>query len=89
MRKIIFNALLALVCLASAGCCSIITRAEGPEHQPPQYFGGVRADYGLMTLSWESKYPDNMAVPLFCIDMPLSFCADIVCLPYDLHTDHA
>ena len=91
MSKIVFNALLVLICVASAGCCSIMARANpgDRQHPEPQYFGGVRADYELVTLSWGSHFPDDMAVPIFCIDMPLSCCADILCLPYDLHTDHA
>src|SRR5215831_2231071 len=91
MNKIVFNALLVLICVASAGCSSMIARAypANQQHPEPQYFGGVRADYELVTLGWGSHFPDDMAVPIFCIDMPLSCCADILCLPYDLHTAHA
>ena len=92
MRKIFCNALVGLVCVASAGCASILTRAypSSPQHPEPQYFGGVRCDYDVMTYSSRSDISGSILAPVCgVIDMPLSFCADILCLPYDLHTDHA
>ena len=91
MSKIFFNALLGLVCVASAGCASTFSRVSegGREHPEPLYFVGVRFDYDIVFHPSEFDKPRSIVLPLCAIDMPMSFCADIFCLPYDLYTAHA
>jgi uncharacterized protein YceK len=90
MRKILPTVLLGMLYLISAGCCSTVTRmlASSDEPPQPQYFGGVHADFS--TINGSPACTNDIWAAVFCtFDLPLSFCADILSLPYDIHTDHA
>lgn len=79
---------LLFISLLISGCSSILTRslARSVTPPPPEYFGGVRNDFGLIG---ESKKWDETvcAVVYGVVDMPFSFVADIVLIPYDVYTD--
>ncbi len=78
-----------LVCLTGLGCgCSAVTSrtlvglASSPP--PPLYFGGVRTDCELIAAA-----PDGSPWfwPVYgVVDMPFSFCGDLLLSPYDLYT---
>lgn len=83
-------ALLLLVGLLGigSGCSAVTSRTLvglSSDPAPPLYFGGVRTDYELIAAA-----PDGG--PLFwpvygVIDLPFSFCGDLLLSPYDFYTD--
>jgi len=54
----------------------------------PCYFLGVRSDCGLIAESFDPK-TDRLALEsiYWSLDMPFSFGADVVLLPYDIYAD--
>jgi uncharacterized protein YceK len=80
---------LALLCGLSflSGCSAIASRtlvALGPSPQPPLYFGGIRSDYNIIHAK---STQDSWFWRVYCsTDAAFSFGADILIIPYDIHT---
>lgn len=81
---------LLLACLGwlGSGCSAITSRTLNrlSSPPPPLYFGGVRTDYKLIAEAKDSGSPRFWPV-YGVVDMPFSFGADVLLLPYDVYTD--
>jgi uncharacterized protein YceK len=90
MSKIVSLLMLGALCIVCSGCSAVLARGMSGPHPKPMYFRGVQADYDNIAQSSGSDFPYYILFPVGCtIDMPLSFCADILYFPYDIHTGNA
>jgi len=68
-----------------AGCGTFRTFQDGGKSMQPTFvYSGVRADIGLLSVSGEIAVSWWQKV-LLVIDLPLSACADTICLPYTIY----
>ena len=84
-RKSMRLVILAAVCIVLSGCGTVSTLTEGGKSMNPTFiYSGVRAEgpavwhSGEMSLPWWQK-------ALIVVDIPFSFCADTVVLPYTIY----
>ena len=75
LRSTLYTALLVL----SSGCAAIGTRVSNGAGRP---YAGVQEDAYYLAHPSEADMPALQ--PLNVLDMPFSFVADTLCLPYDL-----
>ncbi len=64
------------------GCGTIMTKEKHDAYGHP--FSGVQADVSVLTCSLLKAPPFFLLYPVYLVDLPLSFAADIVLLPVDL-----
>jgi uncharacterized protein YceK len=77
-------ALVAATCaVASCSTCQTL-RDKGNSMHPAYIYSGVRADIGALATGGEWKLP-LWQKALFVIDLPISACADTICLPYTIY----
>jgi uncharacterized protein YceK len=83
--------LLSLSVVIFSSCSSLASRSlmgQRTADPEPCYFFGVRSDCGLIAESFDPK-SDRLALEsiYWTFDMPFSFGADVVLLPYDIYAD--
>jgi len=86
MRFMLGMMLLCAV-LGSSGCASFVGRkgmdSAVPPPADPGYFAGVRTEAHFIG-GTASRFSQEWAMmPLFLLDLPLSFVADVLCIPSD------
>ena len=85
MRKMFVIGFLGMNLLSTSGCASIISRKYPKEScgmestipAPRYFYGGVRCSAAYFTLPY--------TIPVGLVDMPLSFAADTLLLPWDTY----
>ncbi|MDD2235771.1 MAG: YceK/YidQ family lipoprotein [Kiritimatiellae bacterium] len=87
MKKIL--TVLLLICLLLAGCGTIMTLRDDRDPKERTYvYSGVRMDCFVVKEIFDPEtvyfLPKWIALPFVVVDVPLSACADTVCLPYTI-----
>lgn len=86
MKALILHVCAAFCLCLAGGCGTLTTLGQNPQH-PPQarryVYSGVRCD--ATAICRQGAIPTRpLARLLFVVDLPLSACADTLCLPYTI-----
>lgn len=99
MRKIVYQTLAILTFLLGSTGCATFLVLDGQFHQgatnpcdPPKYtFGGTATDIGVIIVSAKNQQESvPFSLLMFsaaAVDLPFSFVADTVVLPYTVSRD--
>ena len=89
--RVLLCIFIVFIAVTLSGCSSLVCRSlmgQWTTQPEPCYFAGVRADCGAIKESMDAKN-DRPALEsiYYALDMPFSFGADVVFVPYDVYAD--